>query len=98
MDGDRKNARLKQKMLKVRIRLAQSRRKTAYRLRETPSDGLLSTRKKKRSIESATPWMAPNMTKVQFAPCQSPPRSMVVRRFRPVFHSLPVLPPNGIYK
>src|SRR5438874_8740890 len=98
MDGDRKNAKLKQKMLKVRIRFAQTRRKAAYRWREAPSDNFASAERKKRSIDMAAPWIAPNITNVQFAPCQRPPRSMVVRRLRPVFHSLPVLPPNGIYK
>ncbi len=76
-DGDRKNTKLKQKMLKVRIRCDQRDRKPVKLLDRTASAGFFLATEKKRSMDRTTPWMAPNTTNVQFAPCQRPPRSVL---------------------
>src|SRR6266481_3177269 len=94
----RKKARLRPRTLKVRILCAQREKKPTERWgRSTPPDLDLAG-KKYRSTANTTPWMAPKMTNVQFAPCQRPARTMVMKRFRAVFHWPPALPPRGMYR
>lgn len=97
-DGARKNTKLRQKILKVRIRCAQTEMKPPGQRGKGASADFVFAGKRRRSTDKTTPWMPPNTTYVQFAPCQSPPRSMVVRRLRLVFHCPPWLPPKGIYR
>ena len=51
-----------------------------------------------RSATSAVPWIAPQATNVQPAPCQRPPISIVSIRFRYVASRPPRLPPSGMYR
>src|SRR5713226_10670096 len=97
-EGARKKERLRQRTLKVRILCAQREKKpTELWGRSTPPN-LDFAGKKYRSTANTTPWMAPKTTKVQFAPCQRPARTMVMKRLRAVFHWLCALPPRGMYK
>ena len=43
-----------------------------------------------------TPWRAPQITKVQAAPCHRPPSTMVIMMLRTVCASPPALPPSGM--
>src|SRR2546427_5413985 len=90
----RKNNSVKQKTLKVMIRCTQVEKNPSC---EFASPTFFCGGKKACSTSRATPWIAPKTTYVQFAPCQSPARTMVIRRFLLVFHLPPVLPPSGIY-
>src|SRR5437867_617784 len=92
----RKNARLKQRMLKVRMRCAQSVKKPVGRVAAVSEACLVFVGKKNRSTGRTMPWMAPKITKVQFAPCHRPARTMVTKRFLAVFHSPKRLPPKGV--
>src|SRR6267142_1074455 len=94
----RKNAKLKQNKLKVRIRRAQTATKPLESLGEAAPANSALLGESRRSTHKTTPCMAPNTTKVQFAPCQRPARSIVLRRFRRVLQFPSELPPNGIYR
>ncbi len=53
---------------------------------------------RRRSRASPAPWMAPQTTNVQAAPCHSPPKTIVSSRLRWVRRDGPELPPNGMYR
>ena len=42
-----------------------------------------------------TPWRPPQMRKVQLAPCQRPPSTMVIMMLRAVFHGRAAVPAEG---
>src|SRR5260370_38117522 len=92
----RKKARLKQRMLKVRILCAQREKKPRECCGRPAPPDLDLAGKKYRSTANTTPWIAPKTTNVQFAPCQRPARTMVMKRLRAVFHWLCALPPRGM--
>src|SRR2546426_11185483 len=95
-DGARKKTRVRQKRLNTTTRCAHTDHHPPSRpaIAGVVDDAGDTTR---RSIARAAPWIAPKTTKVQFAPCQRPARSMVSRRFRAVVDGGPELPPRGIY-
>ncbi len=49
-----------------------------------------------RSQHSPRPCRAPQATKVQEAPCQRPPKSMVIKMLRQVLNRPPRPPPSGM--
>src|SRR5581483_1072955 len=98
MEVARKKAKLKQKMLKVKIRCPQRSKNLLKGRGRVTSSPFLAGGQNKRSRDKTTPWMAPKITNVQLAPCQSPARTMVIIRFLQVCHLPPRLPPRGMYK
>src|SRR5260370_25821745 len=97
-EGARKKARLRPRTLKVRILCAHREKNPTERWgRSTPPDLDLAG-KKYRSTANTTPWMAPKTINVQFAPCQRPARTIVMKRLHAAFHWPCALPPRGMYK
>src|ERR1700722_9889939 len=49
-------------------------------------------------ITCPNPWYAPQAMKVQPAPCQRPPRIIVIMMLRAILLSEPLFPPRGMYR
>src|SRR5437899_2841581 len=88
----RKNSKVRQKTLKVKIRCVQTESKLSG---EFASRTLSLGGKVTCSTSRATPWIAPKKTYVQPAPCHSTARIVVIRSFRQVLHLPPRLPATG---
>src|SRR6266404_2629457 len=94
----RKNAKLRQNMLNVKMRWPQRLTKLRKGRAELGSVTCFLLGNRMRSMDKTKPWIAPKIANVQLAPCHRPASTIVAKRFRDVFHVPPALPPKGMYK